>query len=162
MALRQEYYNGCTTEHDIRYRNPQWNDTLYRIAKERAREIADNFSHNSAGDYFRGYWNIGENISGGSISYDGYAEQIYAGWYQSSGHYTNMVSGGDQYAVAFYQKNGIIYGVFLAADTNMYCVENYASYYSAAWKELGFTSQQQAYDWLYNAFITSHGTPVIK
>lgn len=165
VALRQEHYGGSSTDYAIKYSNPQWNDTLYKIAKERAKEIAQdypkNFDHVSAGNYLSGY-NLGENISAGCISNTGYAEQIYAGWYQSEGHRSAMISGGDQYAVAFYQKNGPIYAVFIVGDTDTYCAENYASYYSVAWKELGLTSQQQAHDYLYNSFVSSHGTPVIR
>ena len=164
-ALRQEHYGGYSTDYAVKYSNPQWNDTLYRIAKERAREIAQeypkNFDHVSAGNYLSGY-NLGENISAGCISNTGYAEQIYAGWYQSEGHRSAMISGGDQYAVAFYQKNGPIYAVFIVGDTDTYCAENYASYYSVAWKELGLTSQKQAYDYLYNDFVSAYGMPIIR
>lgn len=167
VALRQSEIPkyGYSSEYATRYMNPQWNDTLYRIAKERAKEIAQdypkNFDHVSDGNYLSGY-NLGENISAGCISNTGYAEQIYAGWYQSEGHRSAMISGGDQYAVAFYQKNGPIYAVFIVGDSNNYKVENFAAYYSEDWQEDGYASQQQAYNWLYNSFVQTHGTPIIR
>ena len=79
--------------------NPQWNDTLYRIAKERAKEIAQdypkNFDHVSAGNYLNGY-NLGENIITCHYIQGGYAAEIFKNWCSSEGHYANLVSGGDQ------------------------------------------------------------------
>ena len=164
-ALRQEHYGGYSTDYAVKYSNPQWNDTLYRIAKERAREIAkdfpNNYTHTSAGNYFSGY-NVGDNLSYGYVYDNGYAEDAYAGWYQSIDHRNFLISGGDQYAVAFYQKGGVVYSVFVAGDTDTYCAANYASYYSVAWKELGLTSQKQAYDYLYNDFVSAYGMPIIR
>lgn len=167
VALRQSEIPkyGYLSEYATRYMNPQWNDTLYRIAKERAKEIAQdypkNFDHVSAGNYLSGY-NLGENIITCHYIQGGYAAEIFRNWCSSEGHYANLVSGGDQYAIAFYQKDGKVYGVFLAGDSNSYKVESYAAYYSEDWQEDGYASQQQAYNWLYNTFVQTYGTPIIR
>lgn len=167
VALRQSEIPkyGYSSEYATRYMNPQWNDTLYRIAKERAKEIAQdypkNFDHVRAGNYLNGY-NLGENIITCHYIQGGYAAEIFKNWCSSEGHYANLVSGGDQYAIAFYQKDGKVYGVFLAGDSNNYKVENFAAYYSEDWQDDGYASQQQAYNWLYNSFVQTHGTPVIR
>lgn len=163
VALRQSEIPkyGYLSEYATRYMNPQWNDTLYRIAKERAREVVSNYSHTSAGNYCSGY-NVIECLTATPYYESGYAEDAYNHWYQSIDHRNGMITGGDQYAVAFYQKGGHVYAIFIAGDSNDYKVENFAAYYSEDWQEVGYASQQQAYNWLYNSFVQTHGTPIIR
>ncbi len=76
--------------------NPQWNDTLYRIAKLRADEIVGyNFGHTSPNGYRNGY-NTLECIS----QAPGYVES-WNGWCNSSDHYEILCNQRmDLYAVA--------------------------------------------------------------
>lgn len=83
-----------------------WDASLAALAQERAKEIAINYSHSSAGGYNAG---CGENIGmGGTTSVSGW----YDNWYNSPGHKnTMMISGGCGYACYVY--DGVAYAVYL-------------------------------------------------
>lgn len=98
--------------------NPQWSDTLYRIAKLRADEIVGyNFGHTSPNGYRNGY-NTLECIS----QAPGYVES-WNGWCHSSDHYEILCNQRmDLYAVAV-GEGGC---VFLTASSKDWTGEAYA------------------------------------
>ena len=97
--------------------NPQWNDTLYRIAKLRADELGSYFDHYSPNGYRNGY-NTLECIT----QWHGYAG-AWNGWCQSSDHYEILCNQRmDLYAVAV-GEGGC---VFLTASSQDWNGEAYA------------------------------------
>ncbi len=98
--------------------NPQWNDTLYRIAKLRADEIVGyNFGHTSPNGYLNGYHTL-ECIN----QLPGYTE-AWEGWCESPSHYEILCNQRmDLYAVAV-GEGGC---VFLTASSKDWNGEAYA------------------------------------
>lgn len=97
--------------------NPQWSDTLYRIAKLRADELDSYFDHYSPNGYRNGY-NTLECIT----QWHGYAG-AWDGWCQSSDHYEILCNQRmDLYAVAV-GEGGC---VFLTASSKDWTGEAYA------------------------------------
>lgn len=96
---------------------PQWNDTLYKIAKLRADELDSYFDHYSPNGYRSGY-NTMECIS----SSPGYTTS-WKMWNQSSDHYMTLINYTmDMYAVAV-GEGGC---VFLTASSRDWTGEAYA------------------------------------
>lgn len=88
-----------------------WDETLYKCAQNRVKEITQKYSHSrpngkSCGTISKIY--KGENIAKGQTS----AYSVYEAWYKSAGHKANMERKGfKKFAVACYKMNGIYYWV---------------------------------------------------
>lgn len=88
-----------------------WDETLYKCAQNRAKEITKKYSHSrpngkSCGTICKIY--KGENIAKGQTS----AYSVYEAWYKSAGHKANMERKGfEKFAVACYKMNGTYYWV---------------------------------------------------
>lgn len=88
-----------------------WDETLYKCAQNRAKEITKKYSHSrpngkSCGTISKIY--KGENIAKGQAS----AYSVYEAWYKSAGHKANMERKGfKKFAVACYKMNGTYYWV---------------------------------------------------
>ena len=88
-----------------------WDETLYKCAQNRAKEITKKYSHSrpngkSCGTICKIY--KGENIAKGQTS----AYSVYEAWYKSAGHKANMERKGfKKFAVACYKMNGTYYWV---------------------------------------------------
>lgn len=98
--------------------NPQWSDTLYRIAKLRADEIVGyNFGHTSPNGYLNGYHTLE------CITQDPAYRYAWEGWCHSSDHYEILCNQRmDLYAVAV-GEGGC---VFLTASSKDWTGEAYA------------------------------------
>ena len=96
----------------------RWFEPYENICNIRGAEIAIKFSHtrpngkyaiytNSAGMEFK----LGENIAGGHRT----AEEVFNGWYNSQGHYENMIKDRytKYYAACFQDENGVCFWVQL-------------------------------------------------
>ncbi len=103
--------------------NPQWNETLYKIAKLRADEIVGyNFGHTSPNGYLNGYHTLE------CITQDPAYRYAWEGWCHSSDHYEILCNQRmDMYAVAV-GEGGC---VFLAASSKDWNGEAYADYETA-------------------------------
>lgn len=98
--------------------NPQWSDTLYRIAKLRADEIVGyNFGHTSPNGYLNGYNTLE------CITQDPAYRYAWEGWCESPSHYEILCNQRmDLYAVAV-GEGGC---VFLTASSKDWTGEAYA------------------------------------
>ena len=132
--------------------NPTWNEHLYKVAQARAKEIVNNFSHDSAGGLRDGY-NVSEALTYFSISsYPEAAEKAISNWVNSSQHH-KIILMGDQYAVASYQNGKYIYWVCITGGKSSYIAENFAEYLAQDWG----SEYDEMYTFYYNAFVKEHG-----
>ena len=89
-----------------------WDDSLTASADVRAQEIVTSFSHtrpdgSSCFTAFPGdRYSYGENIAAGQTS----ASQVYNDWYNSPGHYANMVNNSfNRIGISCYKVPGSTY-----------------------------------------------------
>ena len=95
----------------------------WRYCKKRAKEIRLDYSHNSKGNYKSVLANYGENLA---ITYAGqveYGVTAYERWYESEGHFNNMLNGG-KIGIACWEYNGILFWVYISAN-EPYLLEDY-------------------------------------
>jgi uncharacterized protein YkwD len=79
--------------------------SLQAIAEQRAQELISDYSHNGART-------DGENIAHGSSTSGSVVYNYYNSWYNSSGHYQNMVlKGYTRFGFAIAVVNGHTYAV---------------------------------------------------
>lgn len=143
-------------------KNPVWNEHLYKVAQVRAKEIATNFSHNSASDARSGY-NINEALTqsftegtGYGTSNDGITQSAVDNWTNSPEHY-DILMAGDQYAVACYQKDGVLYWCFLSGGEESYIAENIAATGAREWGQPGTAKYEENYKRYYNLAVAELG-----
>lgn len=143
-------------------KNPVWNEHLYKVAQVRAKEIATNFSHNSASDARSGY-NINEALTqsftegtGYGTSNDGITQSAVDNWTNSPEHY-DILMAGDQYAVACYQKDGVLYWCFLSGGEDSYIAENIAATGAREWGQPGTAKYEENYKRYYNLAVAELG-----
>ena len=143
-------------------KNPVWNEHLYKVAQVRAKEIATNFSHNSASDARSGY-NINEALTqsftegtGYGTSNDGITQSAVDNWTNSPAHY-DILMAGDQYAVACYQKDGVLYWCFLSGGEDSYIAENIAATGAKEWGQPGTPKYEENYKRYYNLAVAELG-----
>lgn len=143
-------------------KNPVWNEHLYKVAQVRAKEIATNFSHNSASDARSGY-NINEALTqsftegtGYGTSNDGITQSAVDNWTNSPEHY-DILMAGDQYAVACYQKDGVLYWCFLSGGEDSYIAENIAATGAREWGQPGTAKYEENYKRYYNLAVAEFG-----
>ena len=137
------------------YKNPTWNEHLYKVAQARAKEIVTNYSHDSAGNYRSGY-DIAEALvkfSGDSISS---ADTAISLWRYSPEHNDIMLHG-DQFAVACYQVGEYFYWVCITGDESIYIAENSAATVASSWGAVGSTIYEEKYWKNYYGFVAIFG-----
>lgn len=104
-----------------------WNGKIYQAAKIRTKELEKSFSHTRPnGSQFHSvfaevgydFMSVGENIAMSSnIAFKNethMGQRFYNLWYNSPGHYTNMVRNGfDEMGIATFKKGANVYAVQL-------------------------------------------------
>ena len=134
------------------YKNPTWNEHLYKVAQARAKEIVTNFSHDSA--WAGSGYMYSEALTmwqDHDINTTSASTAIY-NWKNSPSHYLIMI-GGNQFAVASYQKGNTMYWVCITADEEIYIAENYAATLAADWGN----KYDAMYKEYYNDFLEDYG-----
>lgn len=127
-------------------KNSVWNEHLYKVAQVRAKEIATNFSHNSASDARSGY-DVNEALVKfviGSSTYNDIAQGAIDIWSNSPAHY-DILMNGDQYAVACYQEGENVYWCFLSGNEYSYIAENIAATGAKEWELPGTAKYEENY-----------------
>lgn len=143
-------------------KNPTWNEHLYKVAQARAKECASYFSHDSAGNYRSGYacgealavtqWWIYDEID--------WAEDAIGLWIDSPDHH-DIITQGDQYAVACYQNGNYLYWVFIGGTESFYIAENQAHFKALYWGEPGTPKYEEKYKKYYDSFTREKGERII-
>ena len=140
-------------------KNPTWNEHLYKVAQVRAKELAADFSHNSASNARSGY-NVSEACTMFYASSEfrqfDEADAAIGNWRYSPDHY-DIIMSGDQYAVSCYQKGDTVYWVCLTGAMDIYIAENSAKIGASEWGQPGTPKYEEKYQKYYNSFVSRHG-----
>ena len=138
------------------YKNPTWNEHLYKVAQARAKEIVTNYSHDSAwagkGYMYSEALTMWQDHDINTAS----ASRAINNWKNSPPHYLIMI-GGNQFAVASYQKGDTMYWVCITANEDIYIAENCAATLAADWGAVGSPKYEEKYQKYYNSFVEDYG-----
>lgn len=139
-------------------KTPTWNEHLYKVAQVRAKELVMNFSHDSVSNARSGY-NIAEacHMSEGFGMTDAdMVQSAIDGWRNSQEHY-DILTDGDQYAVACCQQGNAVYWVFLCGYNDTYIAENIAAIQAIEWGQPNTQKYEEKYQKYYNSFVSRYG-----